>query len=181
MIPCACLHLWLKARLTQTFLSCGLLLVVVVLVVGHPRPSRVRAPVCSGCPCRDPRGCDRVPLSRMTLRQSANPLSCWLESWCSVTVVFVVVVVKRVRVYLRTLTHLLDWKRLFNSCQSYSFSIISFVPFVPSVPFAPKISAVGVPTTRHLVEDLIEILLLAVCSVAIHLVHANTNLFVSTD
>ena len=33
--------------------------------------------------------------------------------------------------------------------------------------------------TRHLVEDLIEISLLAVSSVAIHLVHANTNLFVS--
>ena len=33
--------------------------------------------------------------------------------------------------------------------------------------------------TRHLVRDLIGILLLAVCSVAIHLVHANANLFLS--
>ena len=33
--------------------------------------------------------------------------------------------------------------------------------------------------TRHLVRDLIASFLLAVCSVAIHLVHSNTNLFLS--
>ena len=33
--------------------------------------------------------------------------------------------------------------------------------------------------TRHLVRDLIEFFLLAACSVAIHLVHQNANLFVS--
>ena len=33
--------------------------------------------------------------------------------------------------------------------------------------------------TRHLVRDLIELFLFAACSVAIHLVHVNANLFLS--
>ena len=36
------------------------------------------------------------PESRMTLRQRANPLSCWVESCCSVMVVFVFAVVVEV-------------------------------------------------------------------------------------
>ena len=36
---------------------------------GHPRPSRVRAPVYRGCPCRDPLGCHRVQDVSVTKRQ----------------------------------------------------------------------------------------------------------------
>ena len=46
--------------------------------------------------------------SRMTLRQRANPLSCWLESRGSVMVVFVVVVVHLAHVQLRILTESCD-------------------------------------------------------------------------
>ena len=83
------------------------------------------------------------------------------------------------------LTHLLDWK-----VQSYSFLIISFVSFAPFIPLVPsrirskfsegvstRFSASSVPTTRHLVRDLIGLFLLVVGSVAIHLVHEDADLF----
>ena len=76
-----------------------------------------------------------------------------------------VVVVFHVQMQLRIPTHLLDWKRC-SSSQSFSFSVISTI--------FPIFGRVLSPT-RHLVEDLIEISLLAVGSVAIHLVHAKTN------
>ena len=78
-----------------------------------------------------------------------------------------VVVVFHVQMQLRIPTHLLDWKRC-SSSQSFSFSVIStiFQIFGRLWVLSP---------TRHLVEDLIEISLLAVGSVAIHLVHAKTN------
>ena len=90
---------------------------------------------------------------------------------------------------LRTLTPLLDWKRR-SSSQSYSFSVISFVSFGPLVPLVPsqirskfsegvstRFSAACVPTTRHLVRDLIGLFLLVVGSFAIRLVCEDARLF----
>ena len=71
------------------------------LLSGHPRPSRVRAPVYRGCPCRDSLGCSHIQGDVTTKRQ---PFACWLESCCSVIVVVVVVVVFHAQMQLRTLT-----------------------------------------------------------------------------
>ena len=49
----------------------------VSLVSGHPRPPVVTAPVCRGCPCRDPLGCLRCP-GRMASGAQRQPL--WLRS-----------------------------------------------------------------------------------------------------
>ena len=48
-------------------------------------------PVHRGCPCRDPRRRNHIQGNVTTKRQ---PFACWLESCCSVMVVFVVVVVR---------------------------------------------------------------------------------------
>ena len=62
------LHLFLQRQLTQ-----GLFVLVMRagrdLLSGLPRPSRVRAPVYRGCPCRDPLGCHRVQDDSLTKRQ----------------------------------------------------------------------------------------------------------------
>ena len=41
--------------------SLHLVFTFVSLVSGHPRPPVVTAPMCRGCPCRDPLGCLRSP------------------------------------------------------------------------------------------------------------------------
>ena len=66
-----------------------------VVCCGPPTafPFAFRAPVYRGCPAWTHRCASE---SRMTLRQRANPLSSWVESCCSVMVVFVFVVVVEV-------------------------------------------------------------------------------------
>ena len=73
---------------------------------------------------------------------------------------------------LGTVAPPLDWKRC-SSSQSSPFSVIRIIStefFCGLWVFSP---------TRHLVRDLIELFLFAACSVAILLVHANANLFLS--
>ena len=85
----------------------------------HGLPNR--APVCRGCPCRDP---PCATESRVTLWQSANPSCC--GCWCcwSRDVVWSLRSRSTLSVQLRILAPLLDWKRC-SSSQSSSFSVIS--------------------------------------------------------
>ena len=96
-----------------------------------------------GCPAWTHR-C--APESRITLRQRANPLSCSVESYCSVMVVFVFVVVVEVvrNAFGCNSEYLLPFStgsalQAFSRRHSQSFvSVILFVPFVPSVPLVPS-------------------------------------------
>ena len=74
-------------------------------------------------------------------------------------------------VQLRILSPLLDWKRC-SSSQSSSFSVIRTI----STKF---LCGLWVFSPLHLVRDLIALFLHAACSVAIHLVRSNANLFLS--
>ena len=88
---------------------------------------------------------------------------------------------------LRILTPLLDWRTVQAFSRTHSQSSRSFHSYHlyhsyhPG--FAPNfLRFFGCSfSTRHLAEDLIEIFLLVVCSVAILLVHANVNLFLSWE
>ena len=77
-------------------------------------------------------------------------------------------------VRLGILTRLLDWKRW-----SSFFTRHHSPSFVECPPFFCGLWVLS--PARHLVEDLIGMLLLAVCGVAIRLVHANANPFLSLE
>ena len=86
-----CLLLFLESTCVSRLVVVGCRLTEVFswnkLWANHGLP--FRAPVYRGCPAWT-HWC--ASKSRMTLRQRANPLSCWVESCCSVMVVFVFVV-----------------------------------------------------------------------------------------
>ena len=164
---------FLKARLSE---ACRCLTVVLV---GHPRPSHSGTGVpwvYRGCPAWT-HLCGSE--SRMTLRQRANPLSSWVESCCSVMVVFVfVVVVEVVRsafVYVTENTYKpARLEALFKLSVvlllSHLFRVIRAIQticttrtiqiFQISEGASTRFSAACVPTTRHLVRDLIGLFLL---------------------
>ena len=145
---------------------------VVELVSGHKRPSTAEALVCRGCPCRDPPVCHRVHGDSVAQHQPFYllvrvvtscvlcarvrghvPCSCATENTCTpagLEALFKLSVVTTLRHLYRSLQHF---------CGLWVLS-----------------------PTRHLVRHvlhLVAMFLLVVGSVAIHLVHANTNLFLS--
>ena len=153
----------------------------------HGLPFRAR--VYRGCPAWTHR-C--APECRMTLRQRANPLSCWVESFCSMMIVFVFVFVFVFVVEVVRNAFGCNWEHLhpfstgsavqaFNRTHSQSSQSFHSYHLYHSYHrgFAPNfLRCVGALFQLViLLKDLIEIFLLVVCSVAIRLVHANADLF----
>ena len=119
-----------------------------------------------GCPCRDPPVCRRVQGDSVATRQP------WLCVCWSRDVVCVPCARVRGRASRSCAT-----ENTYTPARLEALSKLSVVAiYSPSYHFDQIFCGLWV---LHLVQDLIEMLLFAVCSVAIHLVHANTNLFVS--
>ena len=154
---CTC---FLKARLSQDLVCrvvCGRL---VEVTSGHPRPSLFGH---RGCPCRDPPVCRRVQGDSVATRQP------WLCVCWSRDVVCVPCARVRGRASRSCAT-----ENTYTPARLEALVKLSVVAIhSPSYHFDQIFCGLWV----FLVQDLIEMLLLAVCSVAIHLVHANTNLF----
>ena len=132
---------------------------------GRPPPSRVRAHVCRGCPCRDPRVCSHIQADVTTKRQ---PFACWLESCCSVMVVFVFVGVRNAFVCNWEYLHPCSTGRAASSSGSYSF-LSRLVRSIRTMQDSlQSFWGLWVLALQFLIDVLV---LLAVCNVAIHLFH----------
>ena len=172
-------RLSLKARLSQDLVCVVLSAVVgrvVELVSGHLRPSSVEALVYRGCPCRDPPVCHRVQGDSVAKRQPFCVLVGVLTSR---------VLCARVRGHV---SRSCATEKTYTPARMGALFKLSVVTILRhSYRSLQDFCGLWVlsPTRHlvrhvlHLVRDLVEIFLLVVCSVAIRLVHAKTNLFLS--
>ena len=145
----------------------------------HPRLP-CGTPVYRGCPCWNPPVCHRVLGDTVAKRQPF--LVCLLvlmESRRRVCLAHVFVVVHHAHVQLRILTPLLDWKRC-PSSQSSPFSVHRIISTKFSAGCGCSLQLVILFDTIFISFEISwKMFLLAVCSVAIHLIHVNANLFLS--